>query len=108
MVCDLVQSIERELFKKQGIVDDNYDGSSFLKISIEMVEILLDLKLDQNALCAALIYRYVRKNYISLIVIEERLGAEISGLIQGVLGMATITKSLSTSTGCSCVQTNQT
>ena len=64
-------------------------ASSFLT-GLEMVDILAELQLDQEALVAAVVYRGVRENKISLKDVAERYGKEVGKLVDGVLGMAAI------------------
>jgi GTP pyrophosphokinase len=64
-------------------------ASSFLT-GLEMVDILAELQLDQEALVAAVVYRGVREDKIPLSDIEERYGKKVSTLVDGVLGMAAI------------------
>ena len=64
--------------------------SNSLRMGMEMVDILASLHLDQESLVAALLYRLVRENRLDIEVIREHFGAEITGLIKGVLGMAAI------------------
>jgi GTP pyrophosphokinase len=64
-------------------------ASSFLT-GLEMVDILAELQLDQEALIAAVVYRGVREDKIALPDIEERYGKKVSHLVEGVLGMAAI------------------
>ncbi|MDX1465502.1 MAG: GTP diphosphokinase [Halomonas sp.] len=65
------------------------DGSSF-RMGLEMADILGELKLDQPALEAAVLYRAVREGLIGLPEVEKRFGGEVAGLIDGVLQMAAI------------------
>ncbi|MCG6657899.1 GTP diphosphokinase [Halomonas campisalis] len=65
------------------------EGSSF-RMGLEMADILGELKLDQSALEAAVLYRAVREGLISLEAIGKQVGAEVAGLIGGVLQMAAI------------------
>ena len=66
-------------------------ASSFLT-GLEMVDILAELQLDQEALVAAVVYRSVRENKISLSDINERYGKTVAKLVEGVLGMAAISQ----------------
>ncbi|QLF92250.1 GTP diphosphokinase [Pseudomonas sp. ABC1] len=61
---------------------------------LDIAVILADLKLDQESLVAALIYRGVREGKISLETVRGRFGAVVSKLIEGVLRMAAISASL--------------
>lgn len=63
--------------------------SSFLT-GLAMADILADLKLDQDSLVAAVLYRAVREEKTSLDVIAKIFGRDIAQLIDGVLRMATI------------------
>lgn len=60
------------------------------KIGLEMAQILVELELDQNAIIAAILYRAVREEKVSLSVIRESFGPEIAKLIEGVARMAAI------------------
>lgn len=64
-------------------------ASSFLT-GLEMVDILAELQLDQEALIAAVVYRGVREDKIALSDVTERYGKKVSALVDGVLGMAAI------------------
>jgi GTP pyrophosphokinase len=55
-----------------------------------MAEILADLQLDQDALVAAILYRAVRENKITLNEIQTGFGDTVSKLVKGVLRMAAI------------------
>lgn len=70
------------------------DGSSSLQIGLETAQILVDLKLDEEILQAAILYRTVRENKASLAEIEAEFGPIVAKLIDGVLRMAAISTSL--------------
>ena len=71
------------------------EGTSCFQTGLEIAEILADLKLDQDSLIAAVIYRGVREGRIALGDVEQRFGATVAKLIDGVLRMAAISASLS-------------
>jgi GTP pyrophosphokinase len=71
------------------------DGTSCFQAGLEIAEILADLKLDQDSLMAAVIYRAVREGKASLEEVGRRFGSTVSKLIDGVLRMAAISASLS-------------
>ena len=71
------------------------DGTSSFQAGLEIAEILADLKLDQDSLVAAVIYRAVREGKVSLAEVGQRFGAVVAKLIDGVLRMAAISASLS-------------
>jgi GTP pyrophosphokinase len=72
--------------------DDHNWGEDFtcFRIGLEMAEILADLQLDQDALVAAILYRAVRENKITLLEIQKQFGDTVSKLVKGVLRMAAI------------------
>ncbi len=63
---------------------------------LEMAEILADLKLDQESLLAAVLYRSVREGLLSLDVVRNDFGDEVVTLIEGVLRMAAISALVTT------------
>ncbi len=63
--------------------------SSYLT-GLAMADILADLRLDQESLVAAVLYRAVREGKISLVEIEKNFGQDIATLIDGVQRMAII------------------
>jgi GTP pyrophosphokinase len=72
--------------------DDHSWGDDFtcFRIGLEMAEILADLQLDQDALVAAILYRAVRENKMTLIDVQTQFGDTVSKLVKGVLRMAAI------------------
>ncbi|PIE43250.1 MAG: GTP diphosphokinase [Gammaproteobacteria bacterium] len=63
--------------------------SSFL-IGLEMAQILAELSLDQDTIVAAILYRAVRENRLSLEAVADEYGKAVAKLISGVLEMAAI------------------
>ena len=70
------------------------EGASSLQIGLEIAQILVDLKLDQETLVAAILYRTVREGKAPLPEIERLFGAAVAKLIDGVLRMAAISASI--------------
>ncbi|MAB98898.1 MAG: GTP diphosphokinase, partial [Pseudomonadaceae bacterium] len=70
------------------------EGASSFRVGLEIAEILADLRLDQDSLVAALIYRGVREGTFSLADVHQRFGPVVSKLIDGVLRMAAISASM--------------
>ena len=72
--------------------DDHNWGEDFscFHIGLEMAEILTDLQLDQDALVAAILYRAVRENKITLVDVQAQFGDTVAKLVKGVLRMAAI------------------
>lgn len=71
------------------------EGTSSFRTGLEIAEILADLKLDQDSLIAAVLYRGVREGHIPLATVGQRFGSVVAKLIDGVLRMAAISASLS-------------
>ena len=90
--CEFTQEIE----KKGNPAKHSWaDGTSSFQAGLEIAEILADLKLDQDSLVAAVIYRSVREGKVTLAEVGQRFGPVVSKLIDGVLRMAAISASLS-------------
>lgn len=70
------------------------EGTSSFHTGLEMAEILADLKLDQDSLIAAIVYRAVREGKATLESATEHFGPVVAKLIEGVLRMAAISESL--------------
>ncbi|MCH4561762.1 MULTISPECIES: GTP diphosphokinase [Halomonas] len=88
--CLLAQQLEAESDRPHRTWLAN--GSSF-RMGLEMADILGELRLDQAALEAAVLYRAVREGLIDLEAIGKRFGEEVAALIDGVLQMAAISTS---------------
>ncbi|WP_163650130.1 GTP diphosphokinase [Modicisalibacter sp. 'Wilcox'] len=96
--CELSRRLARETEKPHKAWLE--DGSSF-RTGLEMADILGELRLDQEALEAAVLYRAVREGQIALVAIEKRFGAGVARLIDGVLNMAAISQQQTPSHGMS-------
>ena len=59
-------------------------------MGLEMADILNGLRVDEDGLIAAIIYRAVRENQITLNHVRNQFGDEVESLVQGVLKMAAI------------------
>ncbi|CAE6913295.1 MULTISPECIES: GTP diphosphokinase [Pseudomonas] len=70
------------------------EGGSTFRAGLDIAEILADLKLDQDSLVAAIIYRGVREGKITLAAVHQRFGPVVAKLIEGVLRMAAISASI--------------
>ncbi|WP_027330755.1 GTP diphosphokinase [Marinimicrobium agarilyticum] len=64
--------------------------SSCLTIGLDMAELLADLQLDQDSLVAAVLYRAVREEKLSLDKVQQQFGETVAKLVKGVLRMAAI------------------
>lgn len=67
------------------------DKSSF-RFGVQMAEVLIDYKVDQDTFVSALLYRQVRKTRIPLEQVETEFGSNVSALISGVQRMAMISQ----------------
>lgn len=83
----LSQMVENEA-GLQGNVSQQ--GFSSFQVGLKMVDIMLDLNMDVDALVAALLYRSVRENKLALEDVVKQFGDEPAKLVQGVLDMAAI------------------
>ncbi len=81
--CTMVKGVQQQ----GSIWSADY---TLLDIGLQMADILIELKLDQASIVAAIVYRAVREEQITLDCVQERFGAEVRGLVQGVLGMEVI------------------
>lgn len=69
------------------------------RIAVEMASLLVDLEVDGCGLLAAILYRAVREELISLEEVAQRFGQPVVSLIQGVLQMAVFGQHLDAFTG---------
>ncbi len=65
-------------------------GDSGFEMGLEMADILADLRVDEDGLVAALLYRAVREEQLPLTEVEAGFGSEVAHLIEGVLRMAAV------------------
>src|SRR5690606_23355422 len=91
--CELARDAEQKA-KAEHKQNVWADGASSFLTGLEIAEILADLKLDQDSLVAAVIYRGVREGKIPLAQAQEQFGVVVAKLIEGVLRMAAISASL--------------
>lgn len=90
--CEFAREAEQQANAAQNLWAE---GTSSFRTGLEIAVILADLKLDQDSLVAAVIYRGVREGKIALASVHQRFGALVAKLIEGVLRMAAISASLS-------------
>lgn len=85
--CHLSQAAEAVAIVSDKIWSPH--TSSFLT-GLEMAEILVDLRMDQDSVIAAILYRAVREEKLPLVAVREQFGDAVGNLIDGVLRMAAI------------------
>ena len=89
--CEFARAAEQQANAAQNLWSE---GTSSYQTGLEIAEILADLKLDQDSLVAAVIYRGVREGKIQLAEVHQLFGPVVAKLIEGVLRMAAISASL--------------
>lgn len=89
--CEFAREVEQQANAAQNLWTE---GNSSFQTGLEIAEILADLKLDQDSLVAAVIYRAVREGKTTLKAVQDKFGAVVAKLIEGVLRMAAISASL--------------
>lgn len=77
-------------YADEAIINRTYWTIDCSRMGLEMAQILAELKLDQDSICAAILYRAVREGRLSLQKVEAEFGKTVTGLIEGVLKMAAI------------------
>lgn len=89
--CQYIERLDQEVRR-----DDVWSSrtSSYLT-GLAMADILADLHLDQESLVAAVLYRSVREEKVSLLEIQKMFGPDIAELIEGTLRMAVISQIMS-------------
>ncbi|PKM31217.1 MAG: GTP diphosphokinase [Gammaproteobacteria bacterium HGW-Gammaproteobacteria-11] len=88
--CEWALELEQAAIAAENIWAD---GASSYRTGLEMAEILVELKLDQDSLVAAVVYRAVRERKTDLAEVERRFGPTVAGLVDGVQRMAAISVS---------------
>jgi GTP pyrophosphokinase len=89
--CEFAREVEQQANAAQNLW---VEGTSSFQTGLEIAEILADLRLDQDSLVAAVIYRAVREGKTDLVEVHKRFGDVVAKLIEGVLRMAAISASL--------------
>jgi GTP pyrophosphokinase len=85
--CDLSQQAEEKAIATNSIWRE---GQSSYKIGLDMADILTELHVDEDGIVAAIVYRAVRENQITLNHVRNMFGNEVADLVEGVLRMAAI------------------
>ncbi|WP_068828633.1 GTP diphosphokinase [Pseudomonas sp. BMS12] len=89
--CEFAREVEQQANAAQNLWTE---GNSSFQTGLEIAEILADLKLDQDSLVAAVIYRAVREGKTTLKAVQDKFGPVVAKLVDGVLRMAAISASL--------------
>ena len=86
-VCELSEQAEGKAIAANSA---RADGHSSFHTGLEMAEILNELYVDEDGLIAAIIYRAVRENQLTLGHVRKQYGADVARLVEGALKMAAI------------------
>ncbi|MBT7369187.1 MAG: bifunctional (p)ppGpp synthetase/guanosine-3',5'-bis(diphosphate) 3'-pyrophosphohydrolase, partial [Gammaproteobacteria bacterium] len=86
-VCEFSEKAEEKAVSSNSIWAD---GHSSYRMGLDMAEILNELRVDEDGLAAAIIYRAVRENQLTLNLVRKQFGEEVARLVEGVLKMAAI------------------
>jgi GTP pyrophosphokinase len=86
-VCELSEKAEEKALSSNSVWAE---GHSSYRTGLEMAEIMNELRVDEDGLIAAVIYRAVRENQLTLNHVKKQFGSEVATLIEGVLKMAAI------------------
>ncbi len=92
--CQLSRSAEQEAIAVENIWAE---GASSFRTGLEMTEMLADLRLNEETLVAAILYRTVREHKVPLLQVQQEFGDTVAKLIKGVLRMAAISSQRSDS-----------
>lgn len=85
--CRISKRAEEEAIAVENVWAE---GQSSFRTGLEMAEILADLKMDQETLEAAILYRSVREGKLALDTVRDQFGPTVGKLVEGVLRMAAI------------------
>lgn len=90
LACEI--SLQAE--KKAHLMSKNAwaERASSFRTGLEMAEILTELHLDKETLVAAILYRSVREEKLTLEKVEALFGKDIVKMIDGVLRMAALSR----------------
>ncbi len=86
-VCELSEQAEQ---KARAANAGTSESPSSYRTGLEMADTLSELRVDEDGLIAAIIYRAVRENHITLNHVRKQFGTEVADLVEGVLKMAAI------------------
>ncbi|MFP8965586.1 GTP diphosphokinase [Pokkaliibacter sp. CJK22405] len=93
ILLDACRLVESAAPRADEVEDDEWNNASMncLHTGLEMALILAELKLDNESITAAVLYRAVRQQRLSLDKVRSQFGEDVARLIDGVMQMAAIT-----------------
>lgn len=86
--CSFAKNALDEAIVKDPVWADRVPCS--YKTGLEMAEILAELRMDEESLVAAILYRTVREEFATVADIRREFGDNVADLVEGVLQMANI------------------
>ncbi|MFT4851816.1 MAG: GTP pyrophosphokinase [Candidatus Pseudothioglobus sp.] len=87
LACDLSEKAE----ERAALTNTLWaSGRSSYRTGLDMADILSELRMDEDGIVAAIIYRAVRENQITLNHVRKQFGDNVATLVEGVLRMAAI------------------
>ena len=86
-VAELSEQAEEKAISSNSIWSP---GHSSFRTGLEMAEILNELMVDEDGLVAAIIYRAVRENQLTLNHVRKQFGEDVARLVEGAVKMAAI------------------
>ncbi len=84
--CELSWEVEQRARASNTV----WAGRNSYLTGLEMAEILVELRLDSEALIASILYRSVWESRVTLDALREEFGDEVAKLVEGVLRMAAL------------------
>lgn len=86
-----LEHISYDILNKELNLSGNRSSDSFAT-GIGMADILAHLRVDEDTLCAAMLYRGVRENMVTLDEIQSKWGDQVVNLIKGTLAMGKLSE----------------
>ena len=86
-VCELSEQAEQKANTSDSIWAE---GHSSYRTGLNMAEIMNELRVEEDGIVAAIIYRAVRENQLTLNHVRKQFGEEVANLVEGVLKMVAI------------------
>ncbi|WP_151980375.1 RelA/SpoT family protein [Acinetobacter guerrae] len=86
-----LEDIAYLILQKELALSTNHSSNTF-STGIGMADILAHLHADEDTLCAAMLYRCVRENVITLDEIQKKFGDQVYNLVTGTLAMGKLSE----------------
>ncbi|ENV81267.1 MULTISPECIES: RelA/SpoT family protein [Acinetobacter] len=86
-----LEEIAYLILQKELTLNTHHSSNTF-STGIGMADILAHLHVDEDTLCAAMLYRCVRENVITLEEIQKKFGEQVYNLVKGTLAMGKLSE----------------